>query len=166
VRSLSRKKKNFTHGQKFQGSTSSFLWRKLSNMVCQNEVLSRSEWFVGCCDVWNPAATRRSNLAQIKNYNDEAIRRSKAMTCIHSIVSNVVFTRIMPVKQLKKLGTLFKRRFKRMKELGRCKFSILKKNLRCWEWRRPRPSKNILIGSSQWSIRSNFYVKIYLIEGS
>ena len=34
-------------------------------------------------------------VAQIKNYNDEVIRRAKAKICIHSVVSDVVFTRIM-----------------------------------------------------------------------
>jgi len=34
-------------------------------------------------------------VAQIKNYNDEVITRLKAKTCIHSAVSDVVFTRIM-----------------------------------------------------------------------
>jgi len=34
-------------------------------------------------------------VAQIRNYNDEAMRRSKAKTCIHSDVSDIVFTRIM-----------------------------------------------------------------------
>jgi len=28
-----------------------FFGKKLSDIVCQNKVLSRSEWFVGCCDV-------------------------------------------------------------------------------------------------------------------
>jgi len=35
------------------------------------------------------------NVAQIRNSNDEAIRRSKAKTYTHSAVSDVVFTRIM-----------------------------------------------------------------------
>jgi len=34
-------------------------------------------------------------VAQIKNYDDEAIRRLKAKTCIHSAISDIVFTRIM-----------------------------------------------------------------------
>jgi len=34
-------------------------------------------------------------VAQIRNYNGEAIRRSKVKTCIHSIVSDIVFTKIM-----------------------------------------------------------------------
>jgi len=34
-------------------------------------------------------------VAQIRNYNDEAMRRLKAKTCIHCVVSDVVFTRIM-----------------------------------------------------------------------
>jgi len=70
-------------------------------------------------------------VAQIRNYNDEVIRRAKAKTCIHSVVSDVVFTKIMSCETVKKLGTLSKRRFKGMKELGRCKFSISEENLRC-----------------------------------
>jgi len=34
-------------------------------------------------------------VAQIRNYNDEVMRRSKAKTCIHCVVSDVVFTRIL-----------------------------------------------------------------------
>ena len=34
-------------------------------------------------------------VAQIRNYNDEVIRRAKANTCIHSVVFDFVFTRIM-----------------------------------------------------------------------
>jgi len=34
-------------------------------------------------------------IAQIRNYNDEAMRRLKAKTCIYSVVSGIVFTRIM-----------------------------------------------------------------------
>jgi len=40
-------------------------------------------------------------VAQIRNYNDEAIRRSKAKTCIHFTVSDVVFTRIMACETAK-----------------------------------------------------------------
>jgi len=40
-------------------------------------------------------------VAQIRNYNDEAIRRSKAKTCIHSAVSDIVFTRIMACETAK-----------------------------------------------------------------
>jgi len=41
-------------------------------------------------------------IAQIRNYNDEVIRRVKAKTCIHSDVSDVVFTRIMSCEIAKK----------------------------------------------------------------
>jgi len=34
-------------------------------------------------------------VAQIRNYNDEVMRRSKVNTCIHYVVSDVVFTRSM-----------------------------------------------------------------------
>jgi len=34
-------------------------------------------------------------VAKIRNYNDEVIRRAKTKTCIHSTISDVVFTRIM-----------------------------------------------------------------------
>ena len=40
-------------------------------------------------------------VAQIRNYNDEVIRRAKAKTCIHSVVSDVVFTRIMSCETAK-----------------------------------------------------------------
>jgi len=40
-------------------------------------------------------------VAQIRNYNDEVIRRAKAKTCIHSTVSDVVFTRIMSCETAK-----------------------------------------------------------------
>jgi len=40
-------------------------------------------------------------VAQIKIYNDEVIRRVKAKTCIHSAVSDVVFTRIMSCETAK-----------------------------------------------------------------
>ena len=42
-------------------------------------------------------------VAQIRNYNDEAIRRSKAKTCIHSAISNVVFTIIMACETAKEV---------------------------------------------------------------
>jgi len=38
-------------------------------------------------------------VAQIRNYNDEAIRRSKAKTYVHFVVSDVIFTRIMAARQ-------------------------------------------------------------------
>jgi len=41
------------------------------------------------------------NVAQIRNYNDEVIRRTKAKTCIHSVVFDVVFTRITSCKTAK-----------------------------------------------------------------
>jgi len=40
-------------------------------------------------------------VAQIRNYNDEAIRRAKVKTCIHSTISDVVFTRIMTCETTK-----------------------------------------------------------------
>ena len=40
-------------------------------------------------------------VAQIRNYNDELIRRAKAKTCIHSVVFDVVFTRIMACETAK-----------------------------------------------------------------
>jgi len=40
-------------------------------------------------------------IAQIRNYNDELIRRAKAKTCIHFAVSDVVFTRIMSCETIK-----------------------------------------------------------------
>jgi len=39
-------------------------------------------------------------VAQIRN-NDEVIRRSKAKTCIHSSIFDVVFTRIMACETAK-----------------------------------------------------------------
>ena len=84
---------------------------------------------MGCSDV--QLLQEDPTVAQIRNYNDEAIKRSKVRTCFHSIVSDAVFTRIMACEQLKKLGTLSKRRFKGMKEIDRCKFSISEENLRC-----------------------------------
>jgi len=40
-------------------------------------------------------------VAQIKNYNDEAMRRLKAKTCIHSVVSDIIFTRILACETAK-----------------------------------------------------------------
>jgi len=40
-------------------------------------------------------------VAQIRNYNDEVIRRAKVKTCIHFAVSDVVFTRIMSCETAK-----------------------------------------------------------------
>jgi len=40
-------------------------------------------------------------IAQIRNYNDKVIRRAKAKNCIHSVVSDVVFTRIMSCETTK-----------------------------------------------------------------
>jgi len=40
-------------------------------------------------------------VAQIRNYNDEKMRRSKAKTCIHSVVFDIVFTRIMACETAK-----------------------------------------------------------------
>jgi len=40
-------------------------------------------------------------VAQIKNYNDEAMRRSKAKTSIHCVVSDIVFTRVMACETAK-----------------------------------------------------------------
>ena len=42
-------------------------------------------------------------IAQIINYNDEAMRKSKAKTCIHSVVSDIVFTRIMAYETAKEI---------------------------------------------------------------
>jgi len=42
-------------------------------------------------------------VAQIINYNDEAIRRAKAKTCINSVVSTVIFTRIMACETAKEV---------------------------------------------------------------
>jgi len=39
-------------------------------------------------------------VAQIRNYNDEAMGRSKAKTCIHSVISDI-FTRIMACETTK-----------------------------------------------------------------
>jgi len=40
-------------------------------------------------------------VSQIKNYNDETMKRSKAKTCIHSVVSDIVLTRIMACETAK-----------------------------------------------------------------
>jgi len=50
-------------------------------------------------------------VAQIRNYNDESIRRSKAKTCIHSVVTDVVFTRIMACETTKEVWDTFQEPF-------------------------------------------------------
>jgi len=70
-------------------------------------------------------------VAQIRNYNDEVIRRAKAKTYIHSVVSDVVFTRIMSCETAKEAWNTLQEAFQGMKELGRYKFSISEENLRC-----------------------------------
>jgi len=37
----------------------------------------------------------------MRNYNDKVIRRAKAKTCIHSVVSDIVFTKIMSCETAK-----------------------------------------------------------------
>ena len=100
-------------------------------------------------------------VAQIRNYNDEVIRRAKAKTCIHSIVSDVVFTRIMSCETAKEDWKNLQKAFQRNERTRQMQVLNLRR-----EFEMLKPSKNILIGSWQWSTRSDYYVKIYLIEGS
>jgi len=70
-------------------------------MVCQNEVLLEASGLWDVVMSETQALQENSIVAQIRNYNDEVMRRSKAKTCIHCAVSDVVFTRIMACETAK-----------------------------------------------------------------
>jgi len=52
-------------------------------------------------------------ISQIRNYNDEVIRKAKAKTCIHYAVSDVVFTRIMSRETAKEAWNTLQEAFQR-----------------------------------------------------
>jgi len=65
------------------------------------------KFYLEASDLWDVVMSeiqplqKDPTIAQIRNYNDEVIRRAKAKTCMHSVVSDVVFTRIMSCETIK-----------------------------------------------------------------
>jgi len=86
-------------------------------------------------------------VAQIRNYNDEVIRRAKAKTCIHSVVSDVVFTRIMSCETAKEAWNTLQEVFQRNERTRQMQVLNLKREFEMLRMKEAETIKEYLIDS-------------------
>ena len=86
-------------------------------------------------------------IAQIRNYNNEAMRRTKIKTCIHCVVSDIVFTRIMACEIGKEAWDTLHEAFQENERTRQMQVLNLRREFEMLRMRRPRLSKNISIDS-------------------
>ena len=73
----------------------------------------KMESYLEACDLWDlvEADPEDPPLAHMRNNRDERKRRYKAKTCIHSAVSETIFTKIMTCETAKQAWDLLKQEY-------------------------------------------------------
>ena len=73
----------------------------------------KMESYLEACDLWDlvEADPEDPPLAHMRNNRDERKRRYKAKTCIHSAVSETIFTKIMTCETTKQAWDLLKQEY-------------------------------------------------------
>ncbi|XP_017972491.1 PREDICTED: uncharacterized protein LOC108661117 [Theobroma cacao] len=79
----------------------------------------KMEAYLRAFDLWevvevggDPSEQRQNpTIAQMKQYSEEVARRFKALSCIHSAVSDIIFTRIITCKSAKEAWDKLKEEF-------------------------------------------------------
>lgn len=91
-------------------------------------------------DVGPPALRVNPTLTQLKKYKEDLAKKSKASTCLHSALSNAVFTRIMACETPNEVWDKLRDKFTRWKQSN---YWHWRESLRSWEWEMEKPSRTI-----------------------